>query len=165
MAKRVSGSSVTTLIVGIALGACATAASTSQAEAPAVDANTPASPSDPASTVVPLAEAPRHVAPPGTATITHLARGLNAYVGKLEMDGGGAVPEHRDATEEFIHVLSGGGTITIDGTSHLIEAGTTIYMPAEALVSYENGPEPMTAIQVFAGPAPAAKYDGWAPAE
>jgi hypothetical protein len=34
-------------------------------------------------------------------------------------------------------------------------------MPPGALVSFENGPETLVAIQVFAGPEPAAKYDAW----
>ena len=44
---------------------------------------------------------------------------------------------------------------------HRIGPGSTIYMPANALVSYQNGDAPLVAIQVFAGPAPAAKYDAW----
>ena len=39
------------------------------------------------------------------------------------------------------------------------------YMPADAEVSYQNGAEEMVALQVFAGPAPAAKYDAWTPVE
>ncbi len=101
------------------------------------------------------------MAPSKKATIAHLARGENAYVGKLEMQGGGAVPEHRDATEEYIYVLSGSGTVNIDGTAYDTGPGSTIYMPANALVSFENGPEDLVAIQVFAGPEPAAKYDAW----
>lgn len=104
------------------------------------------------------------VAPSGKARVTHLALGENAYLGRLEMDGGGAVPEHQDATEEYIVVVSGGGTITVDGERHEIAAGSAIYMPAGATVSYENGPDPLVAFQVFAGPEPMWKYEGWAPA-
>ncbi|MCP4809854.1 MAG: cupin domain-containing protein [Proteobacteria bacterium] len=99
--------------------------------------------------------------PPRTASITLLAQGENAFVGKLTLAPGGAVPVHRDATEEYIHVLSGSGTITIDGVEHALSAGHTVYMPAEAEVSYANGDEELVAIQVFAGPEPAAKYDDW----
>ena len=113
------------------------------------------------STVTPLTRAELRTAPSGTATIHLLARGDNAFVGRLELDGGGRVPTHRDATEEYIHVLQGGGTITIDGVDHTLSPGTTVYMPANAEVSYDNGPERLIALQVFAGPEPAAKYDGW----
>ena len=33
------------------------------------------------------------------ATVALLARGLNAFVARLEMDPGAAVPEHQDADE------------------------------------------------------------------
>ena len=155
-------------LASFAMGACAAAAATSEAqpatEAPAAAAAADAIAPVEGATVVAAADAPTLVAPSGKARVTHLARGDNAYLGRLEMDGGGAVPQHRDATEEYIHVLSGGGTITIEGTAHEIAAGTTIYMPANAEVSFQNGPDPLVAIQVFAGPAPAAKYDGWSPA-
>ena len=132
------------------LGACATAAvQTTAATAPRK------------ATIVKLADAPRAQPPTKTATIHHLARGQNAYVGKLEMAAGGKVPTHRDATEEYIHILEGGGTMTIDGEATVIGAGDTVYMPANAEVSFANGDAKMVGLQVFAGPAPAKKYDGW----
>lgn len=166
-------SSPLSLIGMFLLGACATVAAQSSAAPP----DDKAAASDPAAdtatpeadakgpTVVALADAPQATAPNGKATITHLARGQNAYLGKLRMDPGGAVPAHRDPTEEFIHVIAGTGTITIDGVDHEIGPGATIYMPAEAEVSYQNGAEEMVAIQVFAGPGPAAKYEAWTPVE
>ncbi len=133
------------------LGACATAAvSATASDAPAN-----------AATIVKLAEAPSGVAPPKTATIRHLARGNNAYVGHLTMQPGAKVPVHRDASEEFIYVLSGGGTITIDGASTEIGEGDTIYMPANAEVTFANGDAEMVGLQVFAGPESAKKYEAW----
>ncbi|MBZ5709703.1 cupin domain-containing protein [Nannocystis pusilla] len=111
--------------------------------------------------VTSLAQAEHRQKSGGAAQIWALARGQNAFLGKLEMAPGGTVPEHRDPTEEYIHILSGAGKFTIDGQSHEVGPGTTIYMPPGALVSFENGPEPLVAIQVFAGPEPAAKYDAW----
>lgn len=152
------------------LGACATVAVQSSAAtttseageqagevAPAAAAPVEASPAG----VRALGDAPQAVAPNGKATVTHLAMGDNAYLGLLRMDGGGAVPVHRDETEEYIHVLEGGGVITIDGQQHEVGAGATIYMPAGAEVSYQNGDAEMVAIQVFAGPGPSAKYSKW----
>jgi len=101
------------------------------------------------------------VTPSGKAKITHLARGQNAYLGRLELAPGAKVPLHRDATEEYIHFLSGGGVITVDGKAHTVKAGSTVYMPAKAEVTYTNGDQATVAIQVFAGPAPAAKYEKW----
>ena len=170
--RSTSKSSPLALLCAFVLGACTTVALQSSANDTDVDA--PADPGDApdgaaagtgAATVVALDAAPRATAPNGKATIAHLARGENAYVGLLRMDAGGAVPVHRDTTEEFIHVLSGGGTITIDGQAHEVAAGATIYMPADAEVSYQNGAEEMVALQVFAGPEPAAKYDAWTSVE
>ena len=112
-----------------------------------------------------LAEAPRRQAPPGTATVALLARGRNAFVGRLEMEPGAAVPEHADADEEYIVILEGSGEMTIDGETRAVSAGDTIFMPANARVSFRNGDAPMVALQVFAGPASAAKYDRWTPVE
>jgi len=92
-----------------------------------------------------------------------LAQGSQAFVGRLQMEGGAAVPEHKDTTEEYIHILQGQGTMTIDGQSFDIAEGATIFMPANATVSFQNGPETLIALQVFAGPQPAQKYDRWNP--
>jgi quercetin dioxygenase-like cupin family protein len=152
------------LFAAFALGACAATAVQSSATvgppAPAVaaPASAPAWP-----LVTPAAEAERRVSPNGKARVTILARGREAFVARLEMDPGAAVPEHRDATEEYIHVLEGSGTITIDDVAHPLATGDTVYMPADAKVSFQNGDAPLVGLQVFAGPEPAAKYDAWTP--
>ena len=161
------------LFVAFLLGACAgTAAHLAAGEGPAKEAaaakaplaETQEEPAAPvAATVVPLEAAERRVAPSGKAKVAFLARGLNAFVGLLEMDPGVKVPEHQDSTEEYIHILEGSGTIVIDGVLYDVQPGTTIYMPANAKVSFQNGDAPLKALQVFAGPEPAAKYDGWTP--
>lgn len=149
-------------VLGIAVGACATAAVQSSASSPArSDPSTTATGRD---LVVSLADAPRRVSPPGTGTVTILAQGDNAFLGKLEMQPAATVPLHRDATEEYIHILSGGGEMSIDGRRFQLEVGSTVYMPPNAEVEFRNGDAPLVAIQVFAGPEPAAKYDTWAPA-
>jgi quercetin dioxygenase-like cupin family protein len=149
------------LVTAFLLGACTTAAVQSTATSPSAH-SAPAT-EEPTSRVVQLDGAERRSAPNGTAVVTMLARGNNAFLGKLEMDPGAAVPEHRDSTEEYIHVLEGRGVMFIDGERHEIGPGDTVYMAADALVSFENGDIPLTALQVFAGPAPADKYDTWSP--
>lgn len=101
------------------------------------------------------------VASHGKARVTPLAEGSNAWIGRLEIAPGAAVPEHRDPTEEYIHVLSGSGTMWIDDKKHEVGPGSTVFMPAKAKVRFTNGKTSMTALQVFAGPAPAAKYSAW----
>jgi len=149
---------IATFATVFALGALAgTAATTWAGSVPAGSGIVQAS-------VLGAADARPRVAPSGKARITFLAQGRNAFVGRLEMEPGAAVPEHRDPTEEVIHVLEGGGTITIDGVAHTIGPGSTVLMPPDALVTYQNGDQRLVAVQVFAGPGPAAKYDTWAPA-
>lgn len=97
----------------------------------------------------------------GKAQVTPLAEGRNAWIGRLEIAPGAKVPEHRDPTEEYIHVLSGSGTMWIDDKQHEVGPGATVFMPANAKVRFENGKASMTAVQVFAGPGPAAKYSAW----
>lgn len=138
-------------------GACTEATSSAGDEAP-VEASPPAE-------VRALADAERRASPPGTATIVLLARGNNAFVARLEMEPGAAVPEHQDADEEYIHVLEGEGTIWIDGAELAVAPGSTIFMPADSTVRFQNGGTRMVALQVFAGPASAAKYDRWRPLE
>lgn len=115
----------------------------------------------PTSEVRPIAKAQVQKAPNGKAEITHLAQGKNAYVGRLFLAPDATVPEHADATEEYLYVLEGAGTVTIDGVASAVGPGTTIYMAAGAKVSYVNGPKSLIAIQIFAGPAPADKYQSW----
>ena len=84
---------------------------------------TPAPAPRPAS-VTALAQA-EHRRKGDAAAIHLLARGENAFLGKLEMAPGGEVPEHRDPTEEYIHILEGGGVFTIDGRTHRLALDTT----------------------------------------
>ncbi len=142
------------------------ATATAPAEEPPVESGASPEPEAvSAATVVTDADARVGVAPSGKAKITHLALGQNAFLGKLEMEGGGKVPVHRDATEEYIYILEGNGVMTIDGKQYEVGPNTAIYMPANAEVSFEGGGEKLVALQVFAGPQPAAKYDAWAAPE
>ena len=99
----------------------------------------------------------------GKAVIEIFAEGKNAFIARLTVAPHGAVPLHRDPTEEYLMIESGGGEITIDGVKKTVKAGDMIYMAAKAEVSFKNGPDPLIAIQVFAGPKSARKYDQWAP--
>ena len=143
------------LVFAFVLGACA---SSIAHQVPSKHASA----SDSDATVIHLADAKRVGVPSGKASLTHLAKGKNAFLGRLQMAANGSVPLHQDSTEEYIHILEGSGTMMIDGNEHQVQAGTTIYMPAKAKVSFKNGPEELVAIQVFSGPEPAVKYDTWA---
>jgi quercetin dioxygenase-like cupin family protein len=113
--------------------------------------------------VLPAADAEVRWAASGKARVTGGVTGANAFVATLWMAPGAKVASHQDTTEEYIHVLEGSGSITIDGVEHAIGPGDTVFMPADVEVSYVNGAEPFTALQVFAGPEPADKYHSWTP--
>lgn len=148
------------LAAAFVLGACAATAAQSSASTPDPVAAPPVSRL--ISKLVTTADEVEHrVAPSGKARVSMLARGHNAFIARLEMEPGAAVPEHRDSTEEYIHVLEGSGTIVIDDQEFPLAPGSTVYMPANAKVSFQNGDAPMVGLQVFAGPEPAAKYDAW----
>jgi quercetin dioxygenase-like cupin family protein len=105
------------------------------------------------------------VAPPGSARVHMLAPDAqSAFVGLLEIDAGGQVPEHRDESEEFVYFLEGGGTITVDGRQHTVAVGDLVYMPAGAAVSFQATDAGATKVlQIFAPPTSAEKYDRWQP--
>lgn len=157
------------IVIAFLLGACASAAVTSVASeatplpADAADPGAGAAASAPR-LVVAAGEAERRRAPNGKGEVFIYARGENAFLARLELDAGGAVPEHRDATEEYLYILEGSGDLVIDGKAYAISPGSAVYMPANALVSFQNGDARLVAVQVFAGPEPAAKYDAWTPA-
>ena len=106
------------------------------------------------------------VAPSGKATIHRIAGkeegAQNAFFGLLEIQPGAKVPLHRDATEEYLYMVTGQGNLTIDGVTTAIKAGFGVFMPANAEVTFEaTGSEVIHAVQFFAGQGPEAKYDKW----
>ncbi|MEO1270018.1 MAG: cupin domain-containing protein [Myxococcota bacterium] len=111
--------------------------------------------------VITAKDAPIRYAPNGKAEVALYATGREAFVGVLAMAPGAGVPMHRDPTEEFIYIMEGGGTITIDGEQFDAQAGNVIYMPAGSEVQFANGPRPLKALQIFANPGPETKYDAW----
>ena len=97
----------------------------------------------------------------GNNKAAKLIEGNNAFMGLLELGPKAKVPTHKDVTEEYLYVLKGGGTISINDKSFHIKEGTTVYMPPYAEVSYTNGDASTRLLQVFSGPEPAAKYKSW----
>ena len=100
----------------------------------------------------------------GKAVIEIFKEGDAAFFGRLSLAPHASVPLHRDPTEEYLLIEQGGGDVTIDGETRAVRAGDLVYMPANAAVSFLGGPEPLVALQVFAGPSSARKYDAWEPA-
>ena len=108
-----------------------------------------------------LASASTLTIPSGKARIKRLAEGGNAFIGHLWLAPNATVPEHRDESEEYLFILEGQGQIFIDGVSYEIRKGHLVYMQSGARVRYINGNQPLKALQIFAGPDSAAKYNSW----
>ena len=108
-----------------------------------------------------LASASTLTIPSGKARIKRLAEGGNAFIGHLWLAPNATVPEHRDESEEYLFILDGHGQIFIDGVSYEIKRGHLIYMQSGARVRYINGNQPLKALQIFAGPESASKYNSW----
>ncbi|MBW2455275.1 MAG: cupin domain-containing protein [Deltaproteobacteria bacterium] len=115
--------------------------------------------------VVDASQAPVLAAGHGKAWITKLATTAEAFVGIIKMAPKAAIPEHQDTAGEYVYILSGGGELTMDGKTFTIGPQSFIFMPAGVTVSFQNGNAELVALQVFAPPGPAAKYDGWKPVE
>ena len=105
--------------------------------------------------------APKREVGGGKAVIQIFKEGQAAFVGRLTLAPDVAVPLHRDPTEEYLLIEQGEGEITIDGQSSMVKVGDFIYMPAGAEVSFKNGQQVLIALQIFAGPNSARKYDKW----
>ena len=99
--------------------------------------------------------------PNGMARVLRLAEGEGAFFAVMELEPGASVPLHRDSTEEYILLMDGGGTLSLDGVSHELAPGSVVYMKPNAEVSFVNGPRKSRVFQIFAGPEPARKYDSW----
>ena len=97
----------------------------------------------------------------GKAVIELMKTGKSAFIGRLTLAANAKVPQHRDPTEEYLLIEQGQGLITIDGQKTKVKQGDLIYMPAHAEVSFINGAQKLIALQIFAGPKSAAKYNTW----
>lgn len=73
-------------------------------------------------------------------------------VGIAEVPAGAPDPRlHRHAQAEVYHVLAGEGMVTIDGRDFALRAGSTAFIPGDALHGARNtGAEPLRILYVFA---------------
>ncbi len=120
-----------------------------------------AGPDNPVYTIDPDDDAGWKVSPDGKARMLKMAEGKNAFFAILMLEPGAAIPFHRDSTEEYILIMEGGGTLTMDGQSYTLEEGSVAYMRPNAEVAFLNGTRQTFGFQIFAGPEPASKYTTW----
>lgn len=105
-----------------------------------------------------------HVAPrSGMGTVTILvdpARvpGAAMSLQRLEIDAGAAIPEHvHDTSTELLYVLSGAGTMTVDGVSLPVEPTSVIQIPAGTPHAF-TASAAMVALQVYTPAGPEQRF-------
>ena len=70
--------------------------------------------------------------------------------GLAEVEPGGWLGLHRHEPAELYSVVDGEGTVTVDGTDHLVSAGTVVYVPGDSEHGIRNsGSGPLRFFYVF----------------
>lgn len=80
-------------------------------------------------------------------------------IGMAVLPAGYSTPPHDHEAEELATVLSGSGTITIDGVAHPVRAGTVVLTPSRSHHVTTAGPE--APLVVWWTYAPAGSEDRW----
>ena len=71
--------------------------------------------------------------------------------GTATLESGDWLSLHRHAQPEIYYILSGSGTMTIDGVRHDVTVGTGIFIPGNAEHGIANaGPAPLMFLYAFA---------------
>lgn len=119
----------------------------------------------PPSSVALLPEASRETryAPSGQAVVEVLWPGPALFLGRLHLAPGAQVPPHVDPSDEWLWVVEGSGELTVGGEQRPVEVGQLVFLPMGVEASFQNGPAPFVAWQIFLPVAAAEKYQAWEP--
>lgn len=80
-------------------------------------------------------------------------------IGVSAVPAGCATPEHSHAAEEIAIILSGAGTIAIDGEVHPVSQGSVVLTPAESVhVTSASQDQPLLVLWMY---APAGSERRW----
>jgi quercetin dioxygenase-like cupin family protein len=92
-----------------------------------------------------------------------LVENAGAYLGKLRFEPGTKVPAHRHPeSEELLTILSGAGTMTIDGKVVEVRAGDAVRIPVNALHDFAaSATHPVEAIQTYTPRGPEERFRSW----
>jgi mannose-6-phosphate isomerase-like protein (cupin superfamily) len=77
-------------------------------------------------------------------------------LGLYRHEVGAAVPQQPHTEDEVYFVVSGRGTIEIDGTDQTVMSGSVVYVPAGVAHHFHSVTEPLQVLVVFAPPEGAA---------
>ncbi|XXF77746.1 cupin domain-containing protein [Myxococcaceae bacterium GXIMD 01537] len=139
------------------------AASLTAALAASAHAEEPTPSKPPVRYRVSTAEAPRHGLGKGSVTML-LNPGTGATAASLqllELEPGGAVPEHTHPTSaEILYIEEGEVEMTVSGQTLRVRKGDAVYIPAGEKHSARVVSEkvPLRAVQVYAGPGPEQRF-------
>ena len=83
-----------------------------------------------------------------------------AYAGWIEVEPGGAVPEHVHHSEaELVYVLAGSGDMTIDGQTYPVAPGMAVHIPPGAIHGFKvTSTMPVEAVQFYAPSGPEKRF-------
>lgn len=80
-------------------------------------------------------------------------------IGHVTVEPGGGIPGHEHGQEEVYYVLSGCPTVTVDGESQIVAAGTAVHLPPGTQHEVKNETDqPVTILFVY---APKGIVDHW----
>lgn len=93
------------------------------------------------------------MATPANGTSTHMAVGVSVLPADY------STPPHEHEAEELATVLSGSGTITIDGVDHPVTVGSVVLTPSYSTHVTSSGPDgPLVVLWVY---TPAGSEERW----
>jgi mannose-6-phosphate isomerase-like protein (cupin superfamily) len=79
-------------------------------------------------------------------------------LGLYKHEAGADVPQQPHTEDEVYYVISGRGTIAIDGSDHPVTGGSVVYVPAGVAHQFHTVTEPLQVLVVFS-PAEGAMAD------
>lgn len=84
-----------------------------------------------------------------------------AALSRLSLRGGAQVPEHiHEKSAEFLYVISGEMTLTLDGQSQTLRAGDAVRIPAghKHAGKVAANVDRVELVQIYVGPGPEARF-------
>ena len=89
----------------------------------------------------------------------HFGNAANMVMGVSALPAGFSSPPHAHEAEEFVLVLSGSGTLEIEGAVVAVESGTVVVTPAgHRHATHYGGDEPLVVLWFYAPPGSETRW-------